>query len=177
MQPPKSIHFTISKPVISSSNNDANNNNNNLTNTSRSPASLVNPIKVINLSQIQQKNLQEKIGTNKLNHKIIQISTNQSTTGMVSRIIPPPSSNLNEATSTVNTNVNGNNVKITKVVSSRPSFSTSNPNVFYLNKNKVPINPSSASDAKPQSSVYLTNKNQTYFNQQPPTMRLLGNSY
>lgn len=172
IQPPKPIHLTIPKP------NSNETSNNNLSNTSRSPASLVNPIKVINLSQVQQKNLQEKLGTNKLNHKIIQISTNPNTPGMVSRVIPPSPGSLNETTSTVNSSVNGNNVKITKVVSSRPSFSTNNPNVVYLNKNKVPVSSSgSLSDVKSQSPVYLStnNKNQAYFNQQqPPTMRLLG---
>ncbi len=130
------------------------------------PSSLVNPIKVINLSQIQQKNLQEKLNTNKLNHKIIQI-TNTAQTPTLHASPEPPTGNQHP-TSTV---------KITKVVSSRPATFNANlspQNVVYLNKTALKTDVKTATASS--SPVFLAaNKTQGFINQQPPKMRLLGN--
>lgn len=121
-------------------------------NLNRSASSLVNPIKVINLSTIQQKTLQEKLTTNKLNHKIIQIN---SASLPSSRPLPAPPSAA-DTVSPFSSSIAGNSVKITKVVSSRPnSFNSNNThNVVYLNKSSMPGGGTAATD-KP---VFLANK-------------------
>jgi len=160
-------------------------------------SSLVNPIKVINLSQIQQKSLQDKLTPN---HKLIQI------TNRPPIAINAPSSSTNTSSqhhqsdnhyvqhnSAVNSNNSNSNIKITKVVSSRPLASSQNPNpnhnLIYINNNnnstKLPasnmISINGFSNySKPVPSISTSTTNITFKNanlkQQPPTMRLIGNS-
>ncbi len=149
----------------------------NLTNNAqRTPtSSLINPIKVINLSQIQQKNLQDKLNTNKLSHKIIQIANNAQNSILSTLQSATVQQNTTDPPSAAQQSTN--TVKITKVVSSRPA-SFSNPhnkqNIVYLNKNSLMNDVKSRTNLNP--SVFLAaNETQSLINQHPPKMRLLGN--
>ena len=151
-------------------------------------ATAAKPIKVINLSQVQQKSLQEKLITNKFNQKVTtQLSGASKSIGNFY------DQNNNCFGHSNTTATNNSNVKITKVVSSR-----SNANLIYLNKNSINtgnfistfnqsqlINGSGAAIQQQQQQqhpsrqllnnpVYLTNKNGA----QPgcPTMRVLSST-
>ena len=94
---------------------------------------LPNPIKVINLTQLQQK------PQSKLNHKIIQINNNSSTT------------------------TTSSGVKITKVVSSRPFINNTNSsqlinhqNVVYYNKSGTKLGEQATMRLLGHNSQYIT---------------------
>ena len=150
-------------------------------------ATAAKPIKVINLSQVQQKSLQEKLITNKFNQKVTtQLSGPTKSLGNFYDQNNNCFGNSSSSTTAAST-TNNSNVKITKVVSSR-----SNSNLIYLNKNSINtgnfistfnqnqlINGSNQQQQQPgrqllNNPVYLTNKSST----QPgcPTMRVLSST-
>ncbi|RNA44326.1 strawberry notch -like protein, partial [Brachionus plicatilis] len=94
------------------------------TNAPKAPLN-ANPVKVINLSHLQQKNLQERLISTSACKRIIKIQNNQT-------------ENRSAPTTGQTQHFSNQNIKITKVVSSKPvSFQNqSTTNMVFLNKTK-----------------------------------------